>query len=411
MKKVFLFLALFVSLLTVDTAQAVGQVNLIIFERGDCQHCIDENAFLDTLDTTTFNIIRKDVKQEVEGAEFEQIAKKYGLPIATPITLIGNSIIAGFDTTETTGQDIIDKLQVAQDGEHFGFTIEHYINSGSELSIEDTGSSCAASGGDCEIPNPADTIEVSTRENFSFLGYDINIKNMGLFSIAAVLGTIDGFNPCAMWVLLTFLVALSQVGSRKKMAQIAGLFIVAEGIMYFLILNVWYQTWDFIKLDSIVTPAIGVFSFGAGLYFLHKWYKTKDNLTCDVTSVEYQGKIASKIQDMAKKPMTIAVVFGVLAIAFSVNIIEFACSIGIAQTFTKVLEINNLDFLAQQFYMIVYTFGYMIDDFIVFGLALWGYKSFANVGAKYSKHSVLIAGVLMILLGVFLTFFKDFLIL
>lgn len=410
MLKTLLFSTLFASLFIVNITQAVEKVNLIILERGDCQHCVDENIFLDSLDASTFNIIRKDIRQEVEGIEFEKIAKRYGLPIATPITLIGNSVIAGFDTAETTGKDIIDKLKIAQNNEYFGFTLEHYINQRDELSVEDSGASCITDGGDCELHNPVDLIEVSMREDFSFLGYNLNIKDMGLFSIAAILGTIDGFNPCAMWVLLTFLVALSQVGSRKKMAQIAGLFIFAEAVMYFFILNVWYQTWDFIKLDSIVTPAIGIFSVGAGLYFLYKWHKTKNNLTCDVTSAAHQGKIASNIQDIAKKPMTIAVIFGVLAIAFSVNIIEFACSIGIAQTFTKMLEINNLSFLMQQFYIFVYTIGYMVDDFIVFALALWGYKSFYNVGAKYSKYSVLLAGVLMVFLGISLIFFKDLLI-
>jgi uncharacterized protein (UPF0333 family) len=214
-----------------------------------------------------------------------------------------------------------------------------------------------------------------------------------------------------MWVLLTFLIALSQIGNRRKMAQIVGLFIIAETVMYFLILNIWYQTWDFIKLDSFVTPAIGLFSIGAGFYFLHKWHKTKGQVTCDVTSSEHQSKVVGKIQDIAKKPMTIAVVFGVLALAFSVNIIEFACSVGIPQTFTKVLEINNLNFITRQFYIMIYTTGYMLDDIIVFALALWGYKSFAGVGAKYSHLSILFAGVLMVLLGIMLVFFRDILIL
>ncbi|MDP3380811.1 MAG: hypothetical protein Q8S84_04755 [bacterium] len=40
--------------------------------------------------------------------------------------------------------------------------------------------------------------------------------------------------------------------------------------------------------------------------------------------------------------MTIGVFFVTILIAFSVNIVEFACSIGIPQAFTKILEMSSL---------------------------------------------------------------------
>jgi len=414
MKKIilgFFILLTFFVVGKVVHATTTSVVNLIVFERNDCAHCIAENAFLKEIADNSFVYVKKDIADTNTRKEFEAITKKYGLPLATPVTLIGNSVIAGFNTPETTGVAIKKAIAQAKEKKQFNRTIDYYLQSRDSASVDASAPTCGDGEGRCEVNIAGGGVQVSTQDTFSFLGFQINIKDMGLFSIAAILGTIDGFNPCAMWVLLTFLIALSQIGSRKKMAQIVGLFIVAEAVMYFLILNVWYQTWDFIKLDSYVTPAIGVFSVGAGLYFLYKWYKTKDELVCEVTNTEHQMKITTKIQEIAKKPMTIAVMFAVLAIAFSVNIIEFACSIGIAQTFTKILEINHLSFISQQFYILIYTIGYMIDDIIVFALALWGYKKFYAVGQKYSKHSTLIAGVLMIFLGVMLVFFRDFLVL
>jgi hypothetical protein len=82
-----------------------------------------------------------------------------------------------------------------------------------------------------------------------------------------------------------------------------------------------------------------------------------------------------------------------------VNIIEFACSIGIPQAYTKILELNMLTFLERQWYIFIYTFGYMVDDFIVFGLAIWGYSKLESHGHKYSQLSLLIGGALMLLLG------------
>jgi hypothetical protein len=72
-------------------------------------------------------------------------------------------------------------------------------------------------------------------------------------------------------VLVTFLLVLLQIGDRSRMWTIAGLFIVAEAIMYYLILNVWFTTFDFIGLDRIVTPIVGLLAIGGGIFFLYEW--------------------------------------------------------------------------------------------------------------------------------------------
>jgi len=134
--------------------------------------------------------------------------------------------------------------------------------------------------------------------------------------------------------------------------KIAGLFILAEAVMYYLILNVWYKTWDFVGLDNIVTPIIGVVALGGGVFFLYKWWKGRNApLVCDVTDLEQQGKIESKIQRIAESPITIISTLAIIGVAFSVNIIEFACSIGIPQAYTKILELNNLSFISHQLYI------------------------------------------------------------
>ena len=214
---------------------------------------------------------------------------------------------------------------------------------------------------------------------------------------------IDGFNPCAMWVLITFLILLSQIGDKRKMMLVAGIFIVAEAIMYNLILNVWFTTWDFVGLDALVTPLVGILAVGGGLFFLYRYRKNRNKpLVCDITDIDTQYSTTQKIQDLITKPTTIFTILGIIAIAFSVNIIEFACSIGVPQAYTKILELNNLDFITRQFYILIYTLGYMVYDVVVFGLAIWGFSKLEAHGHKYAQLSLLIGGILMLVLGAIL---------
>jgi hypothetical protein len=117
------------------------------------------------------------------------------------------------------------------------------------------------------------------------------------------------------------------------------------------------------------------------------------------------------LKAVINQPVTITTVIAILLIAFSVNIIEFACSIGIPQAYTKILELNLLSAFEQQWYILVYTIGYMIDDFIVFGLAIWGYSKLEAHGHRYSQASLLVGGGLMVLLGALLVFFPSLLVL
>jgi cytochrome c biogenesis protein CcdA len=310
----------------------------------------------------------------------------------TPITVISEWVFVGFNGAETTGESIKMAILAAKNSDIS--SVEEHIKL---APIQDV-----ISGGGCTVLSCKTEGSSGYLFKIPFAGV-IDLKSFSLFSLSIVLGAIDGFNPCAMWVLITFLVILSQAGSRKKMIFLAGIFIVAETVMYNLILNVWYKTWDFIALDKYVTPLVGLLAISGGVFFLWRWYKNKDaTLICDVTDIETQSKTINKFQAIVRQPITIASIFAILVIAFSVNIIEFACSVGIPQAYTKILELNMLSFWQQQWYIFVYTIGYTLDDFLVFGLAIWGYSKLQSHGGKYAHNSLLIGGVLMLLLGVLL---------
>ena len=62
---------------------------------------------------------------------------------------------------------------------------------------------------------------------------EINPAEYSLPSLAIVLGFIDGFNPCAMWVLTFLLSILLYAKSRKKMLLIGSVFVLTSGLIYF----------------------------------------------------------------------------------------------------------------------------------------------------------------------------------
>ena len=95
-------------MLAVDVS-AEEKVNVYVFERENCNFCQLEKTFLNNQlsQGAVFNLIALDVADENTKKQFDAIAEKYNLVKATPVTLVGNSIIQGFNSDETTGKDIL----------------------------------------------------------------------------------------------------------------------------------------------------------------------------------------------------------------------------------------------------------------------------------------------------------------
>lgn len=382
---------------------AANEALVYMLGRDDCGFCKKQHEWLEAegIEYVYLNII----EDEEAGRLFSEIAEKHEVSKVTPLTVIGERVVLGFNGPETTGASIKAAIAAAVDTDIR--TPQEHLERAPKQDVV-LGGGCTDMICDAGVAGS----EVGYVFDLPFVGV-VDLKSFSLFSLSALLGVIDGFNPCAMWVLVTFLALLSQAGSRRKMIMLAGIFIVAQGVMYNLILNVWYKTWDFVALDQYVTPAVGFLALGGGVFFLWRWYKNRNvnQLVCDISDIETQSKTVNKFKQVVNQPVTVASILAILLIAFSVNVIEFACSIGIPQAYTKILELNALTFLERQWYIMIFTLGYMLDDVVVFALAIWGYTKLQAHGAKYAQLSLLIGGALMALLGALLVFAPSLLVL
>lgn len=374
-----------------NSQQSSNKVAVVAFVREGCTHCAAEEEFFKelSLKRQDFSIRYYRLENPSERDVWDKFTNETNSSKVTPITVIGDKYIIGFDKSETTGKEIIQLIESTKSrGIATDLTRPTLNNS------QVKGSTCNQQGA---VPC---SVNKSFFVNLPLLGR-IDAQKYPLLILSALFGFFDGFNPCAMWVLITFLMILIQVGDRKKMFLFAGTFILAEAIMYSLILVVWYKTWDFVRLDTIVTPIVGIVSLIGGVLFLKEWRKKE--LECKITDHKQRKHLRDKISFLASNKFTFITFLSILGIAFSVNIIEFACSIGIPQAFTKILELNKLSLLENGTYIATYILFYMIDDLIVFGIALYGIDKLA-LTTKYSKLSNLIGGIVMLILGLIMIF-------
>jgi cytochrome c biogenesis protein CcdA len=384
------------------------KVKIEYFGRADCKNCINLKKYLGELEQkrTDFEVLEYKIDKDPSSKKkFDEVTTKLKLVKGTPIIYIDDTIIQGFNSADTTGKEIEKLIDVAKTKDKVN-TLDEYVANGDYSKISSNGSVCTGTS-KCSISGETPQKELIV--NIPFINKTVDLSKYSLPLVSFILGSIDGVNPCAMWVLVLFLTALVAVGNRTKMIQVAGLFLLAEAIMYYMILNVWLYTWDFVGLDKIITPTVGIVGIIGGIFFIRSFVVNGDELACEVTDFEKKAKISTRIQDIAKKPFNIITALAIIGLALSVNVIEFACSIGIPQTFTKILQMNDVNFITRQFYNFLYIIGYMLDDMLVFGLALFSVNKL-HLTSRYAKWANLFGGILMVLLGLMLIFKPTWLI-
>ncbi len=90
----------------------------------------------------------------------------------------------------------------------------------------------------------------------------LNVQNTGLPLFTVAVGLVDGFNPCAMWVLLFLLSILVNLKSRGKILAVAGTFVLISGVAYFAFMAAWLNVFLFIgylRPAQIMLGALAIF--------------------------------------------------------------------------------------------------------------------------------------------------------
>jgi hypothetical protein len=220
-----------------------------------------------------------------------------------------------------------------------------------------------------------------------------------------LLGGLDGFNPCAMWVLISLLTLLINTRSWKKIIVIGGTFLFVSGAMYYLFIAAWLNVFLLIGYVRGVQIAIGIVAMGGGSFYLYEAFG-KDPNQCKVTDHKRRSKTIELMKNAISASSWPAMIVGVAILAISVNMVELICTAGLPAIFTQILAFNPLTNMERYWYLLLYIIAYMIDDLIIYAIAITTLHA-TGFTTKYRRFTLIFGGVLMALLGVLMIFYPQ----
>ena len=125
-----------------------------------------------------------------------------------------------------------------------------------------------------------------TPEDGRLLGIDVTSS---LFLAAVVIGAIDGFNPCAMWVLIYLITVASQIQDKKRAWMLIGIFLTTSAILYYILLAGWLNLFLIAKVRFVMI-VVGIIALAMGTQQLVEYIREKGQVTCKIGDAKSKKK-------------------------------------------------------------------------------------------------------------------------
>lgn len=305
-----------------------------VFVRAGCPHCEAAKVFLDDLrrERPSLQIVLYDIAADSTARQrLATLASDRGITmVGVPTFLIGTEVLIGFQSADTTGAEIRAKL---------------------DLTAQGTASQPSDEG-----------IEAG------WFGR-LRVHELGLPLFTVLIGLLDGFNPCAMWVLLFLLSLLVNLHDRRKMALIAGTFVAVSGLFYFAFMAAWLNMFLLLGLSRAVQITLGSVALLVGAVNIKDFFAFHTGISLSIPESAKPGLYA-RIRRILQAEYLAGALAGVVVLAGLVNTIELLCTAGFPAVYTQILTMQQLPTWQYYAYLGLYNLAYILDDTLMVTIAV-----------------------------------------
>jgi hypothetical protein len=415
------------------------------YVRPTCQHCRDATAFLHGLAERWpgVRVAFHDVEHDAKARnEMRAVASRHGVtPTALPGIVLCGRYLSGYRDDATTGRQLEQLLwsasinppeaaPISQARAPSGFVVvlTHAVMISAPDEQETSGGNGIEAKSDLarfedpvtgipSLPPEGSAAEddedtyvspqiVNDEVDLPWIGR-ISVRDLGLPLFTVAMGLIDGFNPCAMWVLVFLLSVLVNVKDRRKIAAIAGVFVLASGLAYFAFMAAWLNVFLVIDLARPLQIAIGLLALFVGAVNIKDFFAFKRGPTLSIPESAKPGIYERVRKIVAAKYLSVAIGLSV-GLALMVNVVELLCTAGLPALYTQILSQQGLPAWKNYAYLALYNVGYIFDDSLMVGafVITLSHKKMREDQGRWLK---LLSGVVVLLLGLLVLFKPEWL--
>jgi hypothetical protein len=367
------------------------KVTLYLFNSKSCVNCLHEEAFLaglqkrlPELEVRAFEV----VSDPTNARLLVRVATAFGVQArGVPVSFIGRfAPIMGYEGDETTGRLIEERVRgcLARGCED----VVGPLVGGTAPSPASTGGTAALKAPEIGAPDTVLALPLLGRTD---------LRTMPLLTLTVILAALDGFNPCAFFVLFSLLGILVHAQSRVRMLFIGGVFVLFSGIVYFVFMAAWLNVFLYIGELQFVTTAAGVVALCVAGINIKDFFLFRRGISLTIPESRKPG-LFGRMRGLLHETSLPAMFLGTVVLALAANTYELLCTAGFPLIFTRILTLSNLRPLEYYLHLTLYNVVYILPlaaVVAVFSLTL-GSRKLSEAQGRVMK---LVSGLMMLGLG------------
>ncbi len=419
-----------------------GLFTMTVFVRSGCQHCAGGKEFLGQIAPTypALTIVYRDLVSDPTGSrDVQALVDHYNKrAVSVPVFHFCNQLIVGYDRPDTTGRQLRQVLESWSYPcpERAGGEEKRQNRKTNGESEEPTGHVIPTPASESHVDEPTDELNVpplpplptnglpplppagpdgtvasrpvpeagdapmsedsASEIELPFFGR-LNADSLGLPLFTVAVGLVDGFNPCAMWVLLFLLSILVNLKDRWKILAVAGSFVLISGLAYFAFMAAWLNVFRLIGLLRPAQVILGLFAIVIGAVHIKDFFAFKRGVSFSIPE-SAKPTVYARVRSIVNAEHLLGAIVGAAVLAVLVNIIELLCTAGLPAMYTSILTMQQLPPWKEYAYLGLYNVAYMFDDSIMVAIVVMtlGRHKLQEHEGRWLK---LISGAVILALG------------
>jgi cytochrome c biogenesis protein CcdA len=235
---------------------------------------------------------------------------------------------------------------------------------------------------------------------------EIDLKAAPILLTTVLVAFLDGFNPCSLFVLTFLLAIIIHSASRKKIFLIGFTFLLVTSAVYGLfilgVVNIMIFATRLFWIRNIIAALVIV----VGLFGIKDFLVVQQGPTFSIPE-QQKSKFYRQVRKIFYTDSTLPMIGATAVMALGIALVELPCSAGFPFIWSTIIA--GMDISANYFIVLftIYILIYLIDEIVIFTIAVVKMRS-AKLTEEQGRTLKLIAGALMLVLGLILLFRPDY---
>lgn len=235
---------------------------------------------------------------------------------------------------------------------------------------------------------------------------ELSLEDQSIFVSTVLIGFIDGFNPCSLWVL-TVLLGLVIHAGRRKALLVGGTFLAVTATIYGLFIVGVLSVFDYVAHIEAIRIVVALFALAFAVVSIKEYVAFDYGPSFSIPDSRKPG-MYRRMREAVQTDGVVSTVVATAVMAGGIALVELPCTAGFPIVWSNLVAVHDPSTTVYAGLVAVYVATYLSVELVLFVFAV-ATMTRIEYGKSRGRLLKLLAGVVLLALAAALVFRPEIL--